>query len=1238
MKIYVFLFLSVFAFSLLGSVTVTSPNGGETLDRGMQWEIRWLDNISENVKIELFQNDIYHADIVASTPSDGSYIWDIPNTIMGVNFKVKISSVTNPTVQKDMSNGTFIIEGGILDLMFPDGGEVFMRGDVVRIQWHKDFPDYTEKVKVELYQNNVYFSTLCDSTEYEDIDWFIPFDLYGENFKIKVSSVIIPDLLYDISNGYFTISRGTIVLNYPNGGEIFESMGQMNIFWTDDIIEKVKIELYQNDLYYATTSDSTESDGEYLWDIPADISGNFKLKITSIYDEGVFAINEYTFEIIKYEITILTPNGGEQLARYTPFEITWSDNIDEDVRIELFKDDISYFYINDTESDGSFTWSPDVFAGNFKIKITSVSNDSIYDFSDATFEILKGNIALTFPVGGEILEMAEANPITWIDDIYESVEIYLYKGSTEITNFWTLSNGSYDWNFHTGTLVADSDYKIKIRSSEIEDLYDESGFFTIKGTNNVEGSVSGAWTEANSPYVLTDSTYIESANSLIIEPNVKVKPAYNYQKFGIFGKIEACGEADREVNFNNVTLKFDNSLCGDSSFIKNAKFDFSDEDFLFDSGNIFGGRFEEYGESVDETSDGGFILTGSTYTFGTNGFAVWLIKTDSRGNKLWDKTFGGLNGMGDFGRSVQETADGGYIIAGYTAVGYSVWLIKTDSSGNKVWDKTYGGTSDDEGYSVQQTSDGGYIITGCTNSYGAGSYDVWLIKTDASGNKIWDKTFGGTGYDEGQSVLQTTDGGFIITGRTNSYGAGDGDIWLIKTDSSGNKVWDKTFGGSSRDYGYSVQQTTDMGYIVAGLTESYGAGEEDAWLIKTDSGGNKTWDKTFGGTAWDYGYSVQETRDGGYIVTGSLFSDITSHRYIWLLKTDSGGNKKWDKTFGCVNGNNTNSGNCVKETISGDFVITGNTTRYNEYSSEMFIIITSEYGNIFYNNLAVNDSSRVVIQNSKFQGNINSYSMITNNAAPVISNCLFTGNNGGIKFIDSSPQFVINNTIADNDSIGLFFEGNSDPRLMNNIIYGNGSHEVYLDSDDSDPVFRFNDIEGGQAGFGLNTGVTYTGLYESNLNTDPLFVTGAYQLQETSPCKDSGYPGLTDATLGTLYIPQTDIADSLRLCGEIDMGCYEYYVAVVTPDSPANVVISVSADSLSINWDAASNANSYLIYSSDVPYGTFDYLATVGTNAWSTLIGSDTRRFYHIISSTESLKGTKPVAKKIGINRINEVR
>jgi hypothetical protein len=284
------------------------------------------------------------------------------------------------------------------------------------------------------------------------------------------------------------------------------------------------------------------------------------------------------------------------------------------------------------------------------------------------------------------------------------------------------------------------------------------------------------------------------------------------------------------------------------------------------------------------------FLAGYTSSFGAGGYDIFLIKTDENGNIVWTKTYGGAGG--DFSYFVQQTSDGGYIVAGGTnsfgAGGLDIFLIKTYADGNIIWAKTYRGTGDDWARSVHQTSDGGYILAGATNSFGAGGYDILLIKTDANGNIIWTKTYGGTNYEDAYFVQQTSDGGYIVAGVTNSFGVGD--IFLIKTDANGNIIWTKTYGGTNYDYAYSVQQTSDGGYIVAGYTSSFGAGDYDIFLIKTDANGNIIWTKTYRGTDDEQAYSVQQTFDGGYSVAGRTRSFGAGSWDAFLIKTDVNGN------------------------------------------------------------------------------------------------------------------------------------------------------------------------------------------------------------------------------------------------------------------------------------------------------------------------------------------------------------
>ncbi len=351
----------------------------------------------------------------------------------------------------------------------------------------------------------------------------------------------------------------------------------------------------------------------------------------------------------------------------------------------------------------------------------------------------------------------------------------------------------------------------------------------------------------------------------------------------------------------------------------------------------FGGKGNDSAASVIQNSNGEYVIAGTTSSYGAGGSDAWLIITDSKGNWLWDKAFGGRGN--DLAASVIQTSDGGYTIAGTTsshgAGGSDAWLIKTNSKGNWLWDKTFGGKGDDLAASVIQTFDGGYIIAGTTSSYGAGGSDVWLIKTDHKGNWLWDKPFGGKGNDSAASVIQTSDDGYIIAGTTSSYGAGSSDAWLIKTDSKGNLLWDKAFGGKDNDSATSVKQISDDGYIIAGTTSSYGAGGSDIWLIKTDPKGNWSWDKPFGGAGYDSAASVQQTSDGGYIIAGTTSSYSAGGTGVWLIKTDSNGNRSWDKTFG---GAENDSATSVQQTSDGGYIIAGTTSSYSTAGSDAWLL------------------------------------------------------------------------------------------------------------------------------------------------------------------------------------------------------------------------------------------------------------------------------------------------------------
>ncbi len=371
--------------------------------------------------------------------------------------------------------------------------------------------------------------------------------------------------------------------------------------------------------------------------------------------------------------------------------------------------------------------------------------------------------------------------------------------------------------------------------------------------------------------------------------------------------------------------------------------------------HTYGGTDIEKTRSIMQTSDGGFILGGVTRSDSgadvseptRGGLDMWILKTDSLGNKLWDKRFGGSLDEELF--TVTQTTDGGYILGGFTTSDSSgditeptrgsmdYWIVKTDSLGNKLWDKRFGGSNFDQLSCVYQI-DAGYIIGGISMSDSSGdvsqdsygSEDYWIVVTDQSGNKLWDKRYGGDFTDELFSLQNTSDGGFILGGRSQSNVSGDvtdtarglQDYWIVKVDQNGVKQWDERFGGTNKDMFRYIRQNSDGGYILGGYIWSENNGDiteptrdtstalttnrGDIWIIRTDSLGQKMWDKRFG-SVWvetDFDY-INQTTDGGFLWGSASYSNAGGdksennfgYEQTWVVKLDSAGNKIWDKTI-----------------------------------------------------------------------------------------------------------------------------------------------------------------------------------------------------------------------------------------------------------------------------------------------------------------------------------------------------
>lgn len=364
--------------------------------------------------------------------------------------------------------------------------------------------------------------------------------------------------------------------------------------------------------------------------------------------------------------------------------------------------------------------------------------------------------------------------------------------------------------------------------------------------------------------------------------NVNSVPSVWYATDGT--SIECSGKSVKQTSDGGYIVV--GSVATNGSDVLLIKYD-SNGNKLWDKS--FGDTGYDHGRSVQQTTGGGYIILGD-FMVGSQR-QMWLIKTDSEGNRLWDRLFGFTNSH-ETGAEVQQTSDGGYILIGTSEYsdgsGAQVYIVKTDADGNTQWYQEKGySDSNERGASIQQTTDGGYIFTGITYQFDSEG-DVWLVKIGANGSTTWHEHTGyPNSYDEGTSIRQTRDGGYIIA--ANAVDSGDVFIGLLKTDSMGNWQNAGAYGGPQLDYNAKVEQTEDGGYIIAGSTYSYGAGQSDGWLIKVDANLKTLWTSAFGGSGQDYFYSVQQTSDGGYIMVGSTESYGEGSTSVYLFKTDANG-------------------------------------------------------------------------------------------------------------------------------------------------------------------------------------------------------------------------------------------------------------------------------------------------------------------------------------------------------------
>ncbi|MFH1436861.1 MAG: hypothetical protein ABIJ56_14230 [Pseudomonadota bacterium] len=350
----------------------------------------------------------------------------------------------------------------------------------------------------------------------------------------------------------------------------------------------------------------------------------------------------------------------------------------------------------------------------------------------------------------------------------------------------------------------------------------------------------------------------------------------------------------------------------------------------------YGDIGEDWALSVQETSDSGLIVAGWT-AFSVLGVDFWVLKLDRYGTVMWQKAYGGE--LNDWAMAIRETTDRGFIVAGWTTSygmgAVDTWVLKLDRDGEIIWQKAYGNSGWNSAFTIEPTSEGGYVVAGETMDPDGLYYSVWIMKLDRDGGIEWQKVYSGMENEAALSIQQTPDNGYIVAKWSAGHSTGDEDFWLLKLDAWGVPEWQKAYGGPEYDYSYAAARTSEGGYVIVGGTESFGMGWSDFWILKLDEGGGVQWQRTYGGEGDDAAYAVEQTDDGGYVVSGWTDSFGGGWSDFWVIKLFPDGRPAWQKTFGAADYEWENR---VHQTSDGGYIIAGGTNSYGAGSSDVWVI------------------------------------------------------------------------------------------------------------------------------------------------------------------------------------------------------------------------------------------------------------------------------------------------------------
>ena len=371
----------------------------------------------------------------------------------------------------------------------------------------------------------------------------------------------------------------------------------------------------------------------------------------------------------------------------------------------------------------------------------------------------------------------------------------------------------------------------------------------------------------------------------------------------------------------------------------------------------YGGSDYDRGSAITLAENGDIIVVGLTTSFGTGGNNFWVLRLDGEGNIKWQKAYGG----GAVPYAVTVAPNGDIVVAGYTysfgAGGVDFWVLRLDEDGNIKWQKAYGGSSDEVATAIAIAPNGDIIVAGYTYSFGAGGVDFWVLRLDEEGNVKWQKAYGGGNVDTLNAVTIAENGDIIVVGETYSFGVGERDILVLRLDENGNIKWQKAYGGNGEDLALTVTIAPNGDIIVAGETESFGAGRYDVIVLRLDENGNIKWQKAYGGSSDDRANAVTVAPNGDIVVVGYTNSFGAGGVDFWVLRLDEEGNVKWQKAYG---GSEYEEASAVTVAPNGDIIAAGYTNSFGAGDSDVIVLRLDENGNVSASQLTVTDTNCTV--------------------------------------------------------------------------------------------------------------------------------------------------------------------------------------------------------------------------------------------------------------------------------------